>query len=81
MSTWTAKYHGSSAMSERKPQTLLRPGAPEWAALNEEKRRLLTPPPDTPIEELLRRGERLSEQAARLAAAVERADEHRHAGA
>jgi hypothetical protein len=58
-------------------QTLLEPGhEAEWAALNEEKRRALTPPPDTPIGELLRRGQHLSAQAAKLVRAVERADGH-----
>jgi len=65
-------------MSDR---TLLRPDAPQWAALNEEKRRLLTPPPDTPVEDLLRQGQELSRQAALLLEAVERADEHGSAGA
>jgi hypothetical protein len=46
----------------------------EWAALNEEKRRALTPPPDTPVSELLRRGQHLSAQAAWLLRAVERGD-------
>jgi hypothetical protein len=54
---------------------LLSPGhEAEWAALNEEKRRALTPPADTPIRELLRRGQHLSAQAAWLLRAVERAD-------
>ncbi len=52
----------------------------EWAALNEEKRRALTPSPDTPITELLRRGQHLSAQAARLLRAVERANGHDHSG-
>ncbi|HWY17561.1 MAG TPA: hypothetical protein VNY27_02490 [Solirubrobacteraceae bacterium] len=56
-------------------KTLLEPGhEAEWAALNEEKRRALTPPPDTPIGELLRRGQHLSAQAAGLLRAVERAN-------
>jgi len=46
----------------------------EWAVLNEEKRRALTPPADTPVSELLRRGQHLSAQAAWLLRAVERAD-------
>jgi mannose/cellobiose epimerase-like protein (N-acyl-D-glucosamine 2-epimerase family) len=55
--------------------TLLEPGhEAEWAALNEEKRRALTPPPDTPVGDLLRRGQHLSAQAAKLVQAVERAD-------
>jgi hypothetical protein len=57
--------------------TLLEPGhEAEWAALDEEKRRALTPPPDTPIGELLRRGQHLSAQAGGLLRAVERADGH-----
>ena len=44
----------------------------EWARLGAEKRRALTPPPDTPIGELLRRGQNLSAQAAGLLRAVER---------
>jgi len=55
--------------------TLFEPGhEAEWAALNEEKRRALTPPPDTPVGELLRRGQHLSAQAAKLLQAVEQAD-------
>jgi hypothetical protein len=46
----------------------------EWACLNAEKREVLTPPPDTPIGELLRRGQHLSAQGAKLLRAVERAD-------
>jgi len=38
----------------------------EWARLEAEKRAALTPPPDTPIHELLRRGQHLSAQAAML---------------
>jgi hypothetical protein len=48
----------------------------EWAALNEEKRRALTPPLATPVEELLRRGQHLSAQAAWLLRAVEQANGH-----
>ncbi|HET7053095.1 MAG TPA: hypothetical protein VFI09_04165 [Solirubrobacterales bacterium] len=48
----------------------------EWARLNAEKREALTPPPDTPIGELLRRGQHLSAQGAKLLRAVERADGH-----
>jgi hypothetical protein len=56
------------------PKTLLEPGhEAEWARLGEEKRRALTPPADTPIGELLGRGQRLSAQAAKLRRAVERA--------
>jgi hypothetical protein len=62
-------------MSATPRKTLLEPGhEAEWAALNEEKRRALTPPPDTPIGELLRRGQHLSAQAAGLLRAVERAN-------
>lgn len=63
------------ASDARKP--LLAPGnEAEWARLNEEKRRALTPSPDTSIEELLRRGQHLSAQAAKLLRAVDRADGH-----
>jgi mannose/cellobiose epimerase-like protein (N-acyl-D-glucosamine 2-epimerase family) len=35
-----------------RPRTLLEPGhEAEWARLNAEKRKALTPPPDTPIGE------------------------------
>lgn len=62
-------------MSATPRKTLLEPGhEAEWAELNEEKRRALTPPPDTPIGELLRRGQHLSGQAAKLVRAVERAN-------
>ncbi|HEY2766681.1 MAG TPA: hypothetical protein VGI76_00380 [Solirubrobacteraceae bacterium] len=55
-------------------RTLLEPGHDdEWAALNAEKRHALTPPADTPISELLRRGQHVSAQAAKLLRAVERA--------
>jgi hypothetical protein len=55
-------------------RTLLEPGhEKEWAALNAEKRRALTPPADTPIGELLKHGQHLSAQAAKLLRAVERA--------
>lgn len=46
----------------------------EWARLNAEKREALTPPPDTPIGELLRRGQHLSAQGTNLLRAVERAN-------
>jgi hypothetical protein len=46
----------------------------DWKRLNAEKRRALTPPPETPIAELLRRGQHLSAQASSLLRAVERAD-------
>jgi hypothetical protein len=61
-----------------KKHPLLAPGnEAEWAELNAEKRKALTPPPDTPIGELLRRGQHLSAQGAKLLRAVERADGHR----
>jgi hypothetical protein len=44
----------------------------EWARLDAEKRCALTPAPDTPVSELLRRGQNLSAQAAGLLRAVER---------
>jgi hypothetical protein len=57
-------------------RTLLEPGhEAEWAQLNAEKRKLLTPPPDTAIGELLRRGQELSNQAAGLLRAVDRAND------
>ncbi len=56
--------------------TLLEPGhESEWARLNAEKRQALTSPPGTPVEELLRRGQALSAQAAWLLEAVERGHE------
>jgi hypothetical protein len=56
-------------------RTLLEPGhEAEWAELNKEKRRALTPPADTPIGDLLRSGQHLSAQAAGLVRAIERAD-------
>jgi hypothetical protein len=65
-----------AAQPEKRP--LLTPGnEAEWAELNAEKRRVLIPPPDTPIGELLRRGQHLSAQGAKLLRAVERADGHR----
>jgi hypothetical protein len=65
-----------AAQPDKNP--LLAPGhEEEWAQLNAEKRRALTPPPDTPIGELLRRGQHLSAQGAKLLRAVERADGHR----
>lgn len=64
----------SVQMASHAHKTLLEPGhEAEWARLNAEKRRALTPPPDTPIGELLRRGQHLSAQAAALLRAVERA--------
>ncbi len=52
----------------------LRGNEAEWAALGREKREGMAPPPDTPVGELLRRGQHLSAQAAKLLRAVERAD-------
>lgn len=63
-------------MAARPRKTLLEPGhEAEWAGLNREKREALTPDPDTPIGELLRRGQHLSSQAAGLLRAIERADD------
>lgn len=60
-----------------RPRTLLEPGhEAEWARLNAEKRKALTPPPDTPVGELLRRGQALSAQATGLLRAVDRGNEH-----
>lgn len=65
-----------ASQPEKRP--LLAPGnEAAWARLNAEKRQALIPPPDTPIGELLRRGQRLSAQGAKLLRAVERADGHR----
>lgn len=65
-----------AAQPKRRP--LVSPGNDaEWARLNAEKRKALTPPSDTPIGELLRRGQHLSAQGAKLLRAVERADGHR----
>lgn len=63
--------------AQSKKRSLLSPGNDaEWARLNSEKREALTPPADTPIGELLRRGQHLSAQGAKLLRAVERADGH-----
>lgn len=65
----------SVQMAARTEKPLLSPGnEAEWAALEREKRTALIPPPDTPVAELLRRGQHLSAQAAGLLRAVERAD-------
>ena len=61
---------------DRSAGTFLEPGhEAEWKRLETEKRAALTPPPDTPVGDLLRRGQRLSAQAARLVRAVERGNE------
>jgi hypothetical protein len=61
--------------AQPKKRPLMAPGnEAEWARINEEKREALTPPPGTPIGELLRRGQHLSAQGAKLLRAVERAD-------
>jgi hypothetical protein len=58
-------------------RTLVEPGhEAEWSRLNAEKRHGLTPSPETPVEELLRRGQRLSAQAARLMQAIEHTGGH-----
>ncbi len=57
-------YHTTGMPEPHK--TLLRPGATEWERLNAEKRELLRPAADEPVESLLRRGVALSRQAARL---------------
>jgi hypothetical protein len=63
----------STRMPTPDRKTLLEPGhEAEWAELNREKREALTPAADTPIGELLRRGQHLSAQAAGLLRAVER---------
>jgi len=54
-------------------KTLMEPGHDaDWTRLAVEKRRALTPPPDTPIGQLLRQGQDLSAQAVALLRAVER---------
>ncbi len=64
--------------AQPKKRPLLAPGnEAEWASLNAEKRAALIPPSDTPVGELLRRGQHLSAQAAKLLRAVDRADGHR----
>jgi mannose/cellobiose epimerase-like protein (N-acyl-D-glucosamine 2-epimerase family) len=67
-------------MGDRSRKTLLEPGhEAEWAELNREKREALTPPPDTPVAELLRQGQHLSRQAFKLLRAVDRAENERAA--
>ena len=64
--------------TQPKSRPLMAPGnEAEWARINAEKRAALTPPSDTPIGELLRRGQHLSAQGARLLRAVEKADGRR----
>lgn len=58
-------------------RTLLTPGNPEWTALEREKRELLRPRAEVPVEELLRRGIRLSAEAGRLMKGVERRPDDR----
>jgi len=61
--------------AQPKKRPLMAPGnEAEWTRINEEKREALTPPPGTPIGVLLRRGQHLSAQGAKLLRAVERAD-------
>jgi hypothetical protein len=63
----------SNSMATRTDKSLLTPGhEAEWAEINREKRAAMAPAPDTPIGELLRRGQHLSAQAAKLLRAVER---------
>jgi hypothetical protein len=65
----------STPMATRTNKPLLAPGnEAEWAEINREKRAGMAPAPDTPIGELLRRGQHLSAQAAKLLRAVERAN-------
>ena len=60
-------------MATRTNKPLLAPGnEAQWAEINREKRSDMAPPADTPIGELLRRGQHLSAQAAKLLRAVER---------
>lgn len=62
-------------MSSRN-RSLLTPGhADAWSRLNAEKRSLLSPPREAPVEALLRQGMELSAQAAALLAAVEPGDD------
>lgn len=62
---------GSRVESRSPRKTLMEPGHDaEWARLAAEKRRALTP--DTPIGQLLRRGQDLSVQAVGLLRPVER---------
>lgn len=54
-------------MALRDPRSLLRPGrAAEWEQINAAKRELLAAGPHASVEARLRRGQRLSAQAARL---------------
>jgi hypothetical protein len=57
---------------------LLTPGhEAEWVRINQEEYRALTPAPDTPVEELLRRGMAICRQAGLLLDAVERVGDDR----
>jgi hypothetical protein len=68
-----------TAMDARR-HTLLAPGhEARWAQINEEERRGAVPPADTPVEELLRSGMALSQQAFALLNAIERPDAGRSA--
>ncbi len=57
---------------------MLEPGHEEtWRRLDKEKRKALTPLPGTPGSDLLKRGQHLSTEVAKLLRAVERASGHR----
>lgn len=59
---------------DHRTRTLLEPGhEAEWEQLNAEKRALRRPAADARVEDLLREGMHLSEQAASLLAGIERA--------
>jgi hypothetical protein len=61
-------------------RTLLAPGnEAAWTRINEEERRVLQPPADTPVATLLRQGMALSRQAILLYNAIEPSDEDRSA--
>ena len=58
-------------MALRDPRSLLRPGREaEWEQINAGKRELLAGGPRGSVEARLRRGQRLSAQAARLRRAI-----------
>ena len=52
--------------------TFLKPGHPAWDRLQSEKRSARRWPPETPVEDLLRAGQRLSAQAGALRRAIRR---------